>query len=79
MDLVNQFSLFERLLNLYKRKSSNKRMISACLNVTRDCRIKLLNILAFSINDDEFFTPIDPKVWVGSTKILVKGEGLAYE
>ena len=52
-------------------------MISAYLYLTRYHRIKLLKHLFFLINGGVIFTPIDPKVWLGSAKILVKGKDLA--
>ena len=77
MDVANQLLLFERLHDLHESESLKKCMLSAFLHVTRDYRIKLMKCLGFSINDDAIFTPIDPKVGLGCTKIPVKGEGLA--
>ena len=77
MELANKLLSFVSLYDLHESKSLKKCMLSAHLHVTRDCRIKLLKHFGFSINDDTIFIPIDPKFWLGSAKIPVKGEGLA--
>ena len=44
-------------------------MLSACLRMTRDHRMNLLTYLGFPTLDYAFIEIIEPKVWIGSSKI----------